>query len=114
MEGEVTGPTGKPAQVTFLVDSGAGYCLLPDDVWKSIELVPSRCQTFVLADGTRMDRKISECRLKLEDREASVTVILGEPGDEPLLGMIALENLGFMIDPFKRKLLPMEFRVRGV
>ena len=31
-------------------------------------------------------------------------MILGEAGDEPLLGVITLENLGLVLDPFKRTL----------
>ena len=34
-------------------------------------------------------------------------VILGEPGDEALLGMVTLEVLGLVLDPFKRTLRPM-------
>ena len=35
------------------------------------------------------------------------SVIFGEKGDEPLLGMTTLESFGLVLDPFKRKLLPM-------
>ena len=31
------GPTGKRASVRLLVDSGATYSLLPEQVWKAIE-----------------------------------------------------------------------------
>ena len=34
-------------------------------------------------------------------------VIFGEPGDEPLLGATTLESLGLVLDPFKRRLIPM-------
>jgi hypothetical protein len=34
-------------------------------------------------------------------------VILGEPGDEPLLGAVTLEILGLVLNPFKRTLQPM-------
>jgi hypothetical protein len=33
-------------------------------------------------------------------------VILGEPGDEPLLGVVTLEILGIVLHPFKRTLEP--------
>jgi hypothetical protein len=35
-------------------------------------------------------------------------VILGEPGDEPLLGVITLEELGLVLNPFNRTLQPMK------
>jgi hypothetical protein len=34
-------------------------------------------------------------------------VIFGEEGDEPLLGATTLESLGLVLDPFKRRLIPM-------
>ncbi len=34
-------------------------------------------------------------------------VILGEPGDEALLGMVTLEILGLVFNPFSRTLHPM-------
>jgi clan AA aspartic protease len=111
IEGEVTGPSRKRTRVTFLVDSGAGYCLLPREAWKAVELVPRRVETFILADGTRIQRQISDARLKLAGREGPVTVILGKPGDEAIVGAIALESLGLMLDPFRRKLHRMKMRL---
>ncbi len=70
-EGTLTGPTGKQATVRFLVDSGAVYTLVPHDVWKALELVPKRTVTFTLADGTPVDRPVSECHLTLPQGEAT-------------------------------------------
>lgn len=111
IDGEVTGPTGKSIRVTFLVDSGASYCVLPEQAWKTIELTPLRSQVFFLADGTRLEREVSGCRLKAAGAEGDVPVILGKPGDEALLGVVALEVLGLMLDPFQRKLQPLKGRL---
>ena len=107
VEGSVTGPTGKKALVRFLVDSGATYTLLPERVWKEIELVPKRTATFTLSDGTTIERKISECYISLPQGEGHTPVILGEPGDEALLGIVTLEILGLVLNPFTRELQPM-------
>jgi hypothetical protein len=34
-------------------------------------------------------------------------VVLGHPGDEPLLGVVTLEELGLVLNPFNRRLQPM-------
>jgi clan AA aspartic protease len=107
IEGVVTGPTGKRATVPFLVDSGATYTLLPEKVWKDIELAPKRKVTFTLADGTAVERKVSECYISLPQGEGHTPVILGEPGDEALLGVVTLEILGLVLNPFTRELQPM-------
>ncbi len=107
IEGKVKGPTGKEAEVRFLVDSGATYTLLPEEVWKSIGLSPKRQHTFLLADGSTIVRNISECYIILPQGEAHTPVILGEKDDEAILGTVTLEILGLMLDPFKRRLQPM-------
>ena len=65
VEGTLTGPTGKTANLRFLVDSGATYTLVPYDVWTRLDLTPKRTLTFTLADGTQISRSVSECHLNL-------------------------------------------------
>ena len=60
IEGIVMGPSEKKETVNFLVDSGAKYSLLPKKVWKAIGLQPKRKLSFVLADGTTIERSVSE------------------------------------------------------
>ena len=107
IEGIVTGPTGRRATVRFLVDSGATYTLLPEPDWRSIEVTPRRSVTFTLADGTQISRNVSECHLALPQGEAHTPIVLGEPGDEALLGVVTLGILGLVLNPFTRTLQPM-------
>ena len=107
IEGTVVGENNMEEQVRFLVDSGATYTLLPEAVWKKLNLVPKRKVTFTLADGTTVDRSISECYLILPQGEAHTPVILGETADEALLGAVTLEILGLVLNPFNRELQPM-------
>ena len=107
IDGTVRGPGDREEQVRFLIDSGATYSLLPLQVWESIGLSPKRGMTFTLADGTAVQRQISECYLVLPQGETHTPVILGEPGDEALLGVVTLEELGLLFNPFNRTLQPM-------
>jgi len=70
-------------------------------------LSPKRAMTFTLADGTTIERKVSECHVALPQGEGHTPVILGEPGDEALLGVVTLEILGLVLNPFNRTLQPM-------
>src|SRR5438445_9093108 len=47
---------------------------------------------------------VSDCHIALPEGEGHTPVILGEPGDEALLGVVTLENLGLIFHPFKRTL----------
>ena len=107
IEGVVRGPTGKQATVRFPVASGTTYTLLPYEDWQPIGLSPKRSVTFTLADGTTIERKVSECHITLPQEESHTPVTLGEPGDEPLLGIVTLEILGLVLSPFTRALQPM-------
>lgn len=107
VEGTVTGPSGHQESLRFLVDSGATYTLLPNDTWRSIALTPKRSVRCTLADGTLIERQVSECHIALPQGDGHSPVILGEPGDEALLGTITLENLGLVLNPFTRTLQPM-------
>ena len=107
IEGTVRGPGGEQS-VRFLIDSGATYSLLPEPVWCAIGLAPKREMAFTLADGTTVRRAVSECHVALPQGEGHTPVILGQPGDpEPLLGVVTLEVLGLVFDPFRRTLHPM-------
>ncbi|MEM3547366.1 MAG: aspartyl protease family protein [Candidatus Bathyarchaeia archaeon] len=106
VEGRVRGPTGE-ADVRFLVDSGVVYSLLPEEVWKRIGLTPMREHEFILADGSTVKRKVSECYISLPQGECHTPVILGEADDQALLGVVTLEILGLVFNPFKRTLQPM-------
>lgn len=107
VEGTVRGPRGS-ARVCFLVDSGATYSLLPHDVWRAIGLAPTRDVDFALADGSIVHRGVSECHVELALGAAHGPVVLGEPGDDQaLLGVVTLENLGLVFNPFSRTLQPM-------
>ena len=105
--GKVKGADGNEAVVNFLVDSGATYTLLPEQIWRAIGLQPKRRLAFTLADGTTVEREVSECHITLPQGEGHTSVILGVPGDEALLGAVTLEILGLVLDPFQRTLQPM-------
>ncbi|MBI5473447.1 MAG: aspartyl protease family protein [Ignavibacteriae bacterium] len=107
IKGRVKGSRGKHVVVNFLVDSGATYTLLTERAWKAIGLRPKRKVEFTLADGTPIMRYVSECFISLPQGEGHTPVILGEAGDEPLLGVITLEELGLTLNPFNRTLQPM-------
>jgi aspartyl protease family protein len=100
-----------PRTVRFLVDSGAGYSVVPWDDWRAIGLRPTRSLDFVLADGTVIRRDVGHCLFDFEGISAPSPVVLGEPGDAALLGTVTLENLGLVLNPFERTLRPMRMRL---
>jgi clan AA aspartic protease len=92
--------------VEFLIDTGAWHSLLPIEVWRKLGLKALDRQVFTLADGTHVERAISECLLTFQGKRRHVPVILGRKGDDALLGATTLEILGLVFDPISRTLKP--------
>jgi predicted aspartyl protease len=107
IQGQVKGPKGTQADVWFILDSGVMYSVLPPAVWQTVGLKPRRKMTFTLADGTTIDRSISEAYVILPQGKVHTPVVLGEDGDQALLGVVTLEILGLVFNPFDRTLQPM-------
>jgi len=91
----------------FMVDTGAGFTVIPYSMSKKLDLKPTKTQKFTLADGTVVERDLSHAMIEINGDRAPSTVVIGKRGDSALVGAITLENMGLMVDPFKRKLRPM-------
>ncbi len=80
---------------------------MPGPTLKKIGVRPHRRVDFSLADGTIITRQVGDAYFELKGEGGAAPVIFGEEGDEPLLGATTLESLGLVLDPFKRRLIPM-------
>ena len=83
----------------FLVDSGAVESLAPEDQLRAIGIEPEGEDLYELADGSEVRLRHGFCRLRLMGLETVSKIIFGQPDKEPLLGAIALESLGLVVDP---------------
>jgi predicted aspartyl protease len=98
---------GPNRTVRFLVDSGAVYSVLPEKIWRALRIKAERQVEFTLADGTPIQRAVSESRFEMRGAAATSPVVLGEEHDGALLGAVTLETLGLMLNPLTREILPM-------
>jgi clan AA aspartic protease len=109
----VTVRVGNPASrghnesVPCLVDSGAVYSLIPAEVLQRLGIEPHSTREFVLANGEVIRRRLATATFEYEGRRGDSMVIVGEPGDDPLLGATTIEGFGLLLDPFRRELRPM-------
>lgn len=88
----------------FLVDSGAGYTVVPERVWKRLDIKPEKEQKFALADGKIVKRKIGHAYVQYKDNKVPGQIVLGKKNDSLLFGVITLEQMGLALDPFQRKI----------
>ncbi len=105
---EVGDPLGQRYEaVEALVDTGATYATLPAPLLHGLGVVPHARDTFVLADGRRVERDIGRTWIRVDGRTELTLVVFGEPGTQPLLGAYALEGLRLAADPVGRRLVPV-------
>lgn len=105
---EVGDPLGQRYEtVEALVDTGATYATLPAPLLQRLGVVPHARDTFVLADGRRVERDIGRTWIRVDGRTELTLVVFGEAGAQPLLGAYALEGLRLAADPVGRRLVPV-------
>jgi predicted aspartyl protease len=94
-------------RLTFTVDSGAVYSVVPAAVLRKLRIRPQKRETFQLANGATIVRQKGVALFKFREYVGGGDVIFGEKGDATLLGALSLESLGLTLDPIKRELRPM-------
>jgi clan AA aspartic protease len=96
-----------------LVDSGASFSVIPREVLEQLGIQPYRSDKFSLANGEFIERQRGVAHFSFDDHECTSDVLFGEEGDAVLLGMLTLETMGLVLDPFRRELKTMPFILAG-
>ena len=91
-------------EALFLVDTGATDCLVPRPCLESIGLQAKGRRVYELADGQEITLDITTADIEFMGEIVGGTIIFGEAGAEPLLGVTALESVGIEVDPANQRL----------
>jgi clan AA aspartic protease len=95
---------GKAYRAEFLVDTGAIDCMAPGSRLKAAGIKPEGKAIYEMADGRPVEMEYGFARVSFVGAETVAQVIFGPEDCEPLLGVVALENTGIMVDPTSRTL----------
>jgi predicted aspartyl protease len=95
---------GTPYEAEFLVDSGSIDSLAPGDALLAAGVQPEGKAVYGLANGQPIEYEYGFARVSLLGEETVTQVIFGPPGAEPLLGVVALESVGVVLDPVTKSL----------
>jgi len=90
--------------IRSLVDTGATFPALPEDVVEGLGLPIYGEAEAETATGKEKVR-ISAAVIQLEDRTALSYIIVRPRNTTPLIGVVALEQMGFRVDPVTGKLI---------
>jgi clan AA aspartic protease len=109
---EVTVEVSNPRDQThwqkldLIADTGAIFSVIPRATLDQLGISPYAEETFTLADGNEIRRPMGDVFIRIDGKARTVPTIFGELTDTPLLGVTALEILGYAVDPRTRKLEP--------
>ena len=95
---------GTPYEADFLVDTGAVDCLGPTGSLQAAGIQPEGKAVYELANGEPVEYEYGFARVALLGQETVVQIIFGPDDAEPILGVVALENMGVTVDPVTRTL----------
>jgi len=87
-----------------LVDTGATFPALPEDVVEGLGLpIHGEVEAETVTGRERV--KLALAVIQVEDRTAASYVIVRPRGTTPLIGVVALEQMGFRVDPVTGRLV---------
>ena len=96
-------PDSSPRKVNMLVDSGAIHICIPESLRAELALEIAEHKTVVLADGRAVKVPyVGPIQLQFKNRTGFAGALV--LGDEPLLGVIPMEDMDLVILPRKRRL----------
>ena len=92
--------------VEFIVDSGASFTVVPKKILEELDIKSRTTRSFLLANGEKFERTMGAVEVEYRGARGGTTVIFGEEGDFPLLGVTTLEELGLIFDALRQELKP--------
>jgi clan AA aspartic protease len=96
----------KSQECKFLIDSGAVYSVVPQNILKKLGIKPTSSQEFILANGEVVKKPIGNAYFGYRDNIRAAPVVFGDKGVF-LLGATTIEALGMILDPIRRELKPL-------
>lgn len=90
-----------------LVDTGATWTWVPEDVLKGLGHKPALKRKLRTADGRVIERDAAEVPVRIGDETLRTLCIFGDPGSELLLGAVTLEAFSLSPDPVNERLVPV-------
>jgi predicted aspartyl protease len=90
---------GKPIEAEFLVDTGSIDCMAPAQSLLAAGVQPEAKEVYELANGQPVEYEIAHVWLEFLGEKTATRIIFGPADIKPLMGVVALESTGHLVDP---------------
>ena len=111
---EIANPRGGPAaSIEPVVDTGAGFSVVPAALLERLGVQPVEQEEFRLADGEVRVYPVGEARFRIDGRERTTPVVFGDDGVF-LLGAVTLQIFGLVADTTAHRLVPARLLLVGI
>ena len=102
---------GNPSREEFvavqaMVDTGAIYTMIPEDILDRLGIPRLETDIFELADDSLVEYPIGDAVVRLQGRMRTVPVVFTRPNNTPLLGATTMEIFRLVPDPVNEQLIP--------
>ncbi len=85
------------AEIEVLADTVSRLSIIPRDILDALDIEPGGTRRFRALGGG--ERETAGVVFRYGDSVAPAPVVVGEDGDMPIMGLRALESLGYQVDP---------------
>jgi clan AA aspartic protease len=92
--------------VEALVDTGAIYTMLPEDLLERLGVKRLESDIFQMADDSLVEYWIGTTTVRIQGRALPVPVVFARPDNTPLVGATTIEILRLIVDPIEERLIP--------
>ena len=94
----------------FLVDTGAWDTMAPASELKKIGIRPVGKDMYETANGDVVEYEYGNAEMKFMGEIIATRILFGPDHSEPILGVVALESAGFLVDPKNQTLRKLRAR----
>jgi clan AA aspartic protease len=97
-------------EADFLVDTGSMDTMAPASALKKLGIQPDGKDLYELASGEFVEYEYGSAKVEFMGEVVPIRIIFGPDGTAPILGVVALETAGYIVDPKNQAIRKLEAR----
>ncbi len=108
VRGTLVDPTDQTRTIStdLIVDTGSVLTWIRSSRLEQIGIRPRREKEFRTIEGRLIRRSTGAAIFRYDNAEADIEVVFAKDSDAEVLGVTALESLGYQVDPVSNQLRP--------